>query len=245
MSEKPYMDIESEFDPKLMQIVRKYSLEERKWSMEHGGREILEKYPDLASESLPVKDVIETWKNVETGINPLADLVERIEKLILPELGDIVLEQSDQKTEKIKIAQAYLSWAEILKDMLVKYTAAKDTIVAYHSRLAQTAVNLAGESNVYAELEKREFRKKVHKTVFPTLAAAIEAEKEAWGKTEQASEAYDLHLSFIKTNPVLSQEIMDRFPEYDKESLDRRKSLFQENRKFTEAKLREMYEENE
>jgi hypothetical protein len=44
--EKPFMDIESEFDPGLIYVVRKYSVEEAKWQMDNGGREILEKYPE-------------------------------------------------------------------------------------------------------------------------------------------------------------------------------------------------------
>jgi len=238
------MDIESDFDPSLVYIVRKYSYEERKWDMDHGGRKILERYPDLASESLPVKDIIENWKNVETMINPLTEPVERIEEYILPQLGTLVLEQSDQK-EKTEIAQAYLGWAEILKDVLIKYSTTKDVLVAHYSRLAQTAVNLAGGSNVYTELESKEFRRKVYRRVFPTLAAAIEAEKELWEKADIAREAYVSHLRFIKTNSVLSQEMMHLFPEYNKESMDKRKALFQEKRKFAEEKVREIYREDE
>gem|GEM_PF-2830163 len=235
---KPFMDIESDFDPDLVYVVRKYSIEETKWQMDNGGRDILEKYPDL--EHWYTNDVVETWKKLETGINPLAELLTLINEKVLPELGTLVLEQSSKKAEQIERAQAYLDLANVLETMLSKYTPSKDAVVGFYSRLAETAVNLAGEPTVYKELEKKEFRYSVFRNVFPTLDKALEEARDIWEKSDQASDAYVTYLLFLKTNPVISSEV--NLAELEKESLGRRKSLAQEQKRFAEKNIRKMYE---
>ena len=239
MSEKkPFMDVESDFDPDLVYVVRKYSAEETKWQLEHGGRNILEKYPDL--KHWYTNDIVENWKKLETGINSLAELLTLINEKVLPELGTLVLEQSGKKAEQIERAQAYLDLAKILETMLAKYALSKDAVIGFYSRLAETAVNLAGESNIYKELEKKEFRNRTYSKVFPTLDKALEETMGIWEKSDQTSDAYVTYLLFIKTNPVISSEV--NLAELGEESLGRRKSLAQEQRRFAEKKIREMYD---
>lgn len=237
MSEKkPYMDIESEFDPDLVYIVRKYSCEDAKWHMEHGFKDIVKKYSDL---DLPKQDLIEAWKNVETGINKLADLAEVLEEYRLPAQG-ITIEQLFESKEEL---QAYLDLTTTIKEMLVKYDTAKDAIIVHYNKLASAAVILAGESNVYKELEKKEFRNKVYKTVFPTLDEGLAALKELQKKSDQANDAYTSYLLFIKNDPIISQ--MTSFEDSKTEPLGKRKSFSEECKIFVEEKIKEIYKENE
>ena len=115
---KPFMDIESEFGPDIIYVVRRYSIEDIKWQMTHGGQELLERYPDLEHDNI---DVIASWKKLEAGINPLAETAVQIKDQVLPELGNLVLEQSSNTVETMKRSQAYLDFAVVLKDMLEKY----------------------------------------------------------------------------------------------------------------------------
>jgi len=139
--------------------------------------------------------------------------------------------------------QAYLDLSKIVKEIMVKYAAAKDVTVAYYSKLASAAVSLAGEANVYAELEKKEFRDRVYKIVFPTLDEGLAALKELQGKTDLANHAYISYLNFMKTNPLFSQ-IVD-IDDYETEPLGKRRSFSEECKRFTEEKIKEIYRENE
>ncbi|MBD3304229.1 hypothetical protein GF343_03720 [Candidatus Woesearchaeota archaeon] len=235
------MDIESDFDSSLIYVVRKYSVEEAKWQLDNGGRELLEKYPDLKNQH--TGDVIENWKQLQTGINSLVNLLNQINDEVMPGLGTIVLEQSDKKTKSIEWAQAYLDLAKILENLLDSYADSKDTVVEHYTMLAETAVNLAGKLNVYdvyKELESKEFRNRVYRTVFPTLATALKASVDVWEKSGQASDAYASFLLCLKTNPVISAEF--DMPEQE-ESFGRRRSLFEEQKRFAEKNIRKVYED--
>ena len=239
MSEKkPFIDIESEFDPGLIYVVRKYSIEETKWQMEHGGQELLDKYPDLEHDN---KDVIASWKKLEAGINPLAETAAQINEQVLPKLGSLVLGQSGNTSETITRSQAYLDFAAILTDMLEKYAASKDSVVLHHTLIAKAALNLVDESTALKKLEEKEFRDKIYKSVYPTLEAAIKSQTAAWEKVGLANHAYITYVLFLRTNPVLSKDV--DMSEYEKESIGRRRSFLEEQRKLAEELTRKIYED--
>jgi len=236
--EKPFMDIESDFDPGLIYVVRKYSVEEAKWQMDNGAQKILENYPEL--EHWYTGDVVENWKKLQIGINSLVSLLNQINDKVLSELGALVLEQSDKNSRSVARNQAYLDLAKILENLLAKYDASKDAVVEHYTRLAETAVDLTREPAVYTELESKEFRNKVFRRVFPALDTALKASGDIWEKSGQASNAYASFLLFIKTNPVISAEF--DMPEQE-ESFGRRKSLFEEQKRLAEKNIRKVYED--